>query len=390
MTSKVNQAKDVEQKNALNSWARGGFIGSVIAGTGFGKSRVGVIATDKTLSATTDGRAIVLVPTVQLQEQFEEEFLKWGCDEAAAKTEFVCYQSAYKLKGNHYTIVVCDEIHLGLSEQYRKFFENNTFDRLLCMTATPPEEIEYKELLFEMAPLNYEISLDECVEKGLVAPYEVVCQPLELTEKERAAYKKANNQFIYAKMMLGQFNAFDQAKYIMGAGSATASREDKAAAAMFYKAIRARKKVVDHASAKIAALGYLVDEHDGKTLVFGGSNDFTDALGNSLGELASIYHSKISKKNREKALEDFKTGQTPVLCSTKALNQGLDVEDATLAVICGLTSKSLTMIQRVGRVIRFKEDKRGKIVCLYVKDSQEEKWLKSSVKNLGNVVWLEA
>jgi ERCC4-related helicase len=46
------------------------------------------------------------------------------------------------------------------------------------------------------------------------------------------------------------------------------------------------------------------------------------------------------------------------------------------------------MIQRVGRIIRFQENKVGKIVILYVKDSQEEKWLKSSVKSLNNVTWL--
>ena len=47
------------------------------------------------------------------------------------------------------------------------------------------------------------------------------------------------------------------------------------------------------------------------------------------------------------------------------------------------------MIQRVGRIIRFQEGKRGKIICLYVKDSQEEVWLKNSVKSLNNVKWIK-
>ena len=80
-------------------------------------------------------------------------------------------------------------------------------------------------------------------------------------------------------------------------------------------------------------------------------------------------------------------GTKPVLCSTKALNQGFDIPDAGIGVVCGLTSKSLSMIQRVGRLIRFQEDKIGQIYILYVKDSQEEKWLKNSVNNLKNVVW---
>jgi len=76
------------------------------------------------------------------------------------------------------------------------------------------------------------------------------------------------------------------------------------------------------------------------------------------------------------------------LCSTKALNQGFDVPNANMGVICGLTSKSLSMIQRVGRLIRFQKGKVGNIYILYVEDSQEEKWLRQSVKDLNNINWL--
>ena len=47
------------------------------------------------------------------------------------------------------------------------------------------------------------------------------------------------------------------------------------------------------------------------------------------------------------------------------------------------------MIQRVGRLLRFQEEKVGKIVVLYIKDTQEEKWLKSAVKGLTNVNWID-
>tara|TARA_R110002012_G_scaffold94077_1_gene227944 strand:- start:42 stop:221 length:180 start_codon:yes stop_codon:yes gene_type:complete len=59
-----------------------------------------------------------------------------------------------------------------------------------------------------------------------------------------------------------------------------------------------------------------------------------------------------------------------------------------MGIICGITSKSLPMIQRVGRLVRFQEGKTGEIIILYVKDSQEEKWLKNSTKNLDNVNWM--
>ena len=131
MTS-VIKTKDQEQKKALNAWAKAGFTGSIIAGTGFGKSRCGVLAAAHVIDNVDknetkhEPRALVLVPTVQLQDQFKEEFEKWDKSKHLDYVEIMCYQSAYKLVDQHFDIVVCDEIHLGLSPEYRKFFKNNT------------------------------------------------------------------------------------------------------------------------------------------------------------------------------------------------------------------------------------------------------------------------
>ena len=385
VTQKINTIRDKEQKKALNSWAANGYIGSIIAGTGFGKSRCGVLAVEYALKS--GGDALLLVPTVQLQEQFLEEFAKWGVD--STNVEVICYQTAYKLKGLHYSIVVCDEIHLGLSPEYRKFFKYNTYDKLLCMTATLPEEQEYRDLLEKIAPTAYKITLDKCVKLGIVSPYNITCIPVTLTVDEKAAYKKANNSFVQWKYMLGQFNAFESAQQIMRNKGATGA--DKQKAVMFYRAIRMRKQIVDFAENKITTFANIYKANkDKRILVFGGANDFTDRLCDSIAPDAMSYHSKKTKKQKETALESFRDGAINVLCSTKALNQGFDVPDANMGIVCGLTSKSLPMIQRVGRLIRFQEDKTGEIIILYIKESQEEKWLKNAVKKLNNVKFEES
>ena len=382
VTQQINQIRDREQRKALNSWAKQGFVGSVIAGTGFGKSRVGVLAVEHALK--NGGNALILVPTVQLQDQFIGEFDKWGV--STDNVEVLCYQSAYKLKGEEYDIVVCDEVHLGLSPEYRKFFKYNMYNKLLCMTATPPEEDEYRELLEKIAPAAYKITLDKCVQLGIVSPYNISCVPVTLTPDEQKAYKKANNSFVQWKYQLGQFNAFESAQMIMANKNATAG--DKQKAIMFYRAIRMRKQIVDFAENKVNKFKEIYKNNTSKRiLVFSGANDFTDKLCNSIKPNAMSYHSKKTKKQKELALESFKDGSINVLCSTKALNQGFDVPDANMGIICGITSKSLSMIQRVGRLIRFKEGKVGEIIILYVADSQEEKWLKNAVKNLKNITW---
>lgn len=390
----VNELRDQQQRKALNNWAVNGFEGSIIAGTGFGKSRCGVIAVGETIKRLTEYNeygerivhvtGLVLVPTTQLKDQFRDEFIKWGYEGVLDTVEFMCYQSAYKMVDKHYDIVICDEVHLGLSIEYRKVFENNNFDRMLCMTATLPEEYEYKDLLIQMAPIIFEISLDECVELGLVSPYNITCRPLELTYNERTDYKKINNRFVYWKGQLGQHEAWENAKYILS--NISSSSEEKRAATQFYRAIRERKKIIDFAENKIEAFKDIVlNNPEKRILAFGGANDFTDMLTDSVIPLAQAYHSKRTKKQKDEALKNFKDGTINVLCSTKALNQGFDVPDANMGIVCGLTSKSLPMIQRVGRLIRFQEDKTGEVIILYIKDSQEEKWLLSAVKALSNV-----
>lgn len=380
--------KDQKQKDAVNNWASKGFTGTIIAGTGFGKSRCGVLAVGESLrqNPNKNWNALVLVPTIQLKDQFREEFIKWGYDDIVDDVIFTCYQTAYKCEDHHYNIVVCDEIHLGLSPEYRKFFEQNTWDRLLCVTATVPEEEEYAAYLTSLAPVVYTITLNECVNFGLVSPYEIICMGIKLTYKEQQTYDKAQKLFLYYKYKLGQFNAFDEANRIIK--DINADGNDKRNAVMFYKAIKDRKDVVDKASNKITVLQKIVlNNPNKKILTFSGSNDFTDKMCESIEPLAVRYHSKMTKKQRNTSLESFKTTKN-VLCSTKALNQGFDVEGAEIGIICGLTSKALTMIQRIGRLLRYKENKIGKIVIVYVADSQEDKWLKNATRSFNNIKYI--
>lgn len=375
--TKTDKVKGKEQSNALNAWHKAQYKGSIIAGTGFGKSRCGVLAVAHTIKDS--GRALVLVPTTQLQDQFAEEFKKWGHESLLDRVEILCYQSAHKLQNETYDIVICDEVHLGLSPVYRKFFDNNHYHRLLAMTATLPEDDDYRGILKTLAPTVYHISLDECVAKGLVAPYDIYCIPVELTDNERLAYKKANQSFVHNKFLLGGYDAFDEANRILATGEG-----NKKAAVQFFNAIRRRKSIVQHAHNKIELSKDLASEHSKqKILCFAGTIEFTNAMANAVG--GDTYHSKMTTKNKKASLERFENTKDAILCTVKALNQGFDVPDVEIGIIAGLESKALPMIQRLGRLIRFKKDKRGRVYILYVKDSQEQKWMEQATKSLNNV-----
>jgi superfamily II DNA or RNA helicase len=390
--------RDIAQQVAGKNLKQAGYNGSVIAGTGFGKTRVLVNAAIEKVN-NGQNRVLVLVPFDHLKDRFKTEFINvlgrtFGVYFWNTNVQTECYASIEKLEPTDYCMILGDEIHLGLTDRCMEFYrraERLKIPMTFC-TATLPEDPEYRKRLLNIAPPVYEITIDECVVQGFVAPYSIQCIGIDLTDEEAKKYKTVNANFGYWKGKLG-LDAFRFANIILGNKKAYNKNMIEAALG-FYRAIRQRKKIIDHAMNKVFMAKEVVNALPGKKLVFGGDNEFTDLLHGSI-DGSGVYHSKVPKKQRDAALDDFRTGRIDVLCSTKALNQGLDIPDASVGVICGLTSKSLTMIQRVGRLVRrdpADPDKTGNVVIVYVKDSQEEKWLHNSLKDIdaSNVVWIDA
>jgi superfamily II DNA or RNA helicase len=393
--------RDKEQWIANQALHQRGMRGAILAGTGFGKTRVMVRAIVDDLKMDSK-RSLILVPFEHLKDRFKDEFIKvLGDDLGSAfvkeNTELQCYASIDKLDPNDYDMVVCDEIHMGLTDRCMEFFKAYGKEKpLVVATATMPEDPEYRKRLINLVPLAYKITIDECVIKGIVAPYGIECVALSLTSEEQRLYNTINKNFGYWKSCLGNSDAFNQASAILKGKGKGYSKDDYKAADGFFRAIRQRKGMVDHAENKIVAakaFAEIVSKYNGRMLVFGGDNSFTDSISNAI-EGSVVYHSKKTTKQKDLALDRFKNGESNVLCSTKALNQGLDIPDASIGLICGLTSKALTMIQRVGRLVRIDPNdplKQGRVVILYVKDSQEEKWLENALSKTDkkNVKWLE-
>jgi superfamily II DNA or RNA helicase len=381
--------KTLEHDKVLTMFRLRGSRGAVIAGTGFGKSRIGTRA----IREVTDTRpALILVPFDHLKQRFKDEFECTG-GMPELEVEMECYASIDRLDPMKYSIIVCDEIHLGLTDRclgfYMRYLKGS--GKALFLTATLPDDPIYEGRLRSLVPIVYQISLDECVKKGFIAPYHIECIGIDLTEDEQKLYSTVSRNYGYWKGFLG-FSPFQTAQSILKNPRPYSERQ-KAAAVGLFRAIRQRKGLVDHAFNKIAISAQLVTDVKGRKLIFGGDNAFTDLLSSNISGSVR-YHSKMKKKENLEALRAFKEGDSDILCSTKALNQGLDVPDASIGIVCGLTSKPLTMVQRVGRLVRIdpKDPKKtGKVIIVYVKGSQEEKWLRNALQGLNseNIIWTD-
>lgn len=379
--------REKEHFKALKAWKDNSFKGILLSCTGFGKTRCGVIAACEHIRRDSKERWLVLVPTINLISQWQQEAIKWGYEKEWQNVICMCYQSAYKLKDEVFNGIICDEAHSSASEKYRKVYLNNTFKRILLLTATEPENDEYREFLYSITPVIYRITLQEAVEKQIISPYTIYAVECELTTEEKKKYDKYQKSFVYSKMNLGGFEAFDNAQAILASSDSTPS--DKSYAAMFYKSIRGRKDVCQQAKNKLPLTQEIVNLlPKDKILTFSESNDVTDALFKLLQPISLRYHSTMPKLERNHSLLSFKTHvHKRVMCSTKALKTGYDVPTLDTAIMVGFTSKVLPMIQGIGRLVRFQEGKLAKIIILYIKCSQEEKWLRKALEN-QSVQWI--
>jgi superfamily II DNA or RNA helicase len=125
-------------------------------------------------------------------------------------------------------------------------------------------------------------------------------------------------------------------------------------------------------------------------ICFSESVDFTQQLCDEIGEKAVSYHSKNGVKANREALRKFMDKRTKVncICTAKSMDEGFDAPDADMAIICSRTSKRIQNGQRSGRICRAKEGKKAYVINLYVKNSQDEVWLRKASKGT-QCLWLD-
>jgi len=386
----LNPEKDRLQKEHFKAWKNKNYKGTSIAATGLGKTRIGVMAVVDTLKDISN-TALVIVPTENLRDnEWINEFKKWGYESYLDRVEFQCIQSAYKSIGGHWDIVVVDEVHTTLSIEYRKFYENNTWDKIYCFTATLPETPEYQIYLENIAPIVKTTTLNQARSLGLVSPYVVYNLGVSFTPEEALEYNRIDKIFKDCTAELGgSFVAFKNAARLLKSNDT----DKRKTAIIFHKMMNLRKQMCYNAFNKLLVVKQLTEKFgDRKTLVFSESIEFAEQIKTVIGDTqCSIFHSKMSKPVRKSTLEDFGDPDgIRVLSSVKALNAGLNVPECSLGISCAGSSKALDNIQRTGRTLRKVEGKQAVYVNLYVKGSQEVKWVRTRTKGDYSVKWVDS
>ena len=96
-----------------------------------------------------------------------------------------------------------------------------------------------------------------------------------------------------------------------------------------------------------------------KTIVFVSTIEHAKSTAETFsnnGIKAEAYHSKMSPKDREYAMENFKVGSIEVMVSVSSLIAGFDMPDIECGIMCRPTKRVRTYLQAIGRILRLHPD----------------------------------
>lgn len=370
--------RTARQIMSLRKWRDVGFNGCLIMPTGMGKTYTAIIGIKGMIVKKNIKKVLVIVPTIELKNQWEKELLK----HKVTIVKVLVINTAVKHE-HDVDLLILDEIHRYAAETFKEIFEQTSYKYILGLTATLEREDGLHDIILQYLSVFDTISIDEALDSGWVSPYKIYNIAVPFTEAEKISYKKSNNSFKYFAAKLGYGgSAFKIAQEWL-------SSKDKAQAGIagaYFNAMRARKKICLENSNKVKAIKQIVDLFpDRNGLLFSASTEAADAVQKALGNVAMTFHSKLTKKNQDAVIKRFKDSRTKVriLSTVKALNEGFDVPECSLGVIAGSNSTKITLIQQLGRIVRYIEGKEAILVNLYTPDTQEVVWMNKRMSTIN-------
>lgn len=360
------------QAEALASWGENEKQGVLVMPTGSGKTLVGIRAI-----AGCNTPSLVLVPTLdlleqwknQLEEAFSMEIGKLGGGEKKILPITVStYDSAYihaETLGNRFGLLVFDEVHHLPAAGYRSIAEFSAAPYRLGLTATyEREDGLHTELSRLVGGKAYEKKVSELA-GGHLAPYRIEKVNVALTDEEREGYEEHYSVFLNYLKKTGIImkSPQDFQKLVMKSGRDPGAR----------KALLARNAARDlafNSASKLEKLAEILGEHrEDRIFIFTEHNRLVHRISQKFLIPAITYRTPV--KERNSILEKFKNGTYRAVVTSRVLDEGIDVPEASVGIIMSGTGSKRAYIQRLGRILRKKEGKEAVLYEIIASETSE-------------------
>jgi superfamily II DNA or RNA helicase len=352
------------QRQALTSWLRAGRMGVVVLPTGAGKTYLAQLAMQATHRST-----LIVVPTLDLMHQWYAHLLAafpdasvgllGGGSRDSTPLLVATYDSAAihaETLGNKYALLVFDECHHLPSDFTRVIAEYSLAPYRLGLTATPERtDGKHVDLMTLVGPEVYRVS-PEALSGTVLSMHRAVRLKVKLSQRERQRYDdliRARDLFLeHRGIRLGSLKGWQM--FVQASARSRAGRS-----AML--AHREARAIAFGTSGKLRVLADLLAQHyPARTLIFTDDNSTVYHISQEF-LIPAITH-KTAVKERHDILSRFRQGEYPVVVTSRVLNEGVDVPEASIAIVLSGTGSTREYIQRLGRILRRGE---GKLAVLY-------------------------
>jgi len=404
------------QKTAFENWKNNGQKGLFAMATGTGKTITSLNCLLEIYNRKGYYKAIILVPTITLVDQWESECKKFQfgniikvcsknpnwkneLDRIKSVEEFnpmgeepsyiIISTYASFARGNIFAeltgfgkkatkqiLLIADEAHNMGAGRILDRLSGVKFLRRIGLSATPERQFDEsgnREILNFFGAeehYTYEYSMQDAINKGVLCRYYYYPHLVRLTDDEMSEYRKISLQ-------LAKLYNFDKQSFPQG--------DD-----MLMRLLLKRKRIIHKAKNKKELLRRILAERYKEkgnlkyTLVYvpegnkpdDNHADMFDAQETmsvdadaehlidrytqivlDVSETTTVKKFMSGIKERGEILSDFASGKLEVLTSMKCLDEGVDVPRSELAIFCASTGNPRQFIQRRGRILRTHPDK---------------------------------
>ena len=341
------------QEEALASWWGQGGRGLVVLPTGTGKSYVAQLAMARVRRST-----LVVAPTIDLMEQWARQLeaafgirvgLLGGGSREVLPVTVSTYDSAAMMMdfiGNRFGLLVVDECHHLPGPAYQQLARFAIAPYRLGLSATPERPDGGDAVLDELlGPVCFRRDIDE-MEGSVLAAYRTERICLELDEDEMRDYEANRSvyiNFLHAnRINLSAPRGWNQ--FLLACSRLANGREA-------LRAYLTQRRIAQASRAKLRQVWDLLCRHSReRVLCFTADNRTAYDLGQRFFLPVITHHTKITE--RRVLLDGFRSGTLPFLVTSRVLNEGVDVPEASVGIVVSGSGSIREHVQRLGRILR--------------------------------------
>lgn len=274
-------------------------------------------------------RELIHQPVDRAEDFFPDLAPKMGIvmadkDEDDAQVVVATVQTVYRdrLTDAEFDYVILDEAHHGTADTYLSMVERFEGAKWLGMTATP-FRTDGNSLAKVFDSVAYRFPITAAIDQGMLVPFDAYGFTLPLSID--GVTETVNG---WAEEALGD---------LLSAGNAL--------------------EIVYEKWAEFCS--------DRQTICFTSSVAQAHATAKyfrSRGVAAEAVDGSTAKGERDRILEDFRNGVTQVVCNCQVWTEGVDVPEASAALMVCPTKSDLVYVQKLGRILRIYEGKTDAVV----------------------------